>query len=323
MADMLRSLKVIYLVSQLCGISPYGSFLTNGGYEKPVICRKYLVYSIILLIAVSVGQLRSGILLFSDSTNVSSDAIRVNKQITLVFLAGFFNTYLVTAISRLIGVRNFFKISRNLLSVGSFVNYHEGAAFRNAVIALHVGLFITYIFRCSMEWFASNCKIDILHLLISCLICDTVTNFAAVQFLYFVYTLRRHFMLLNSSLNEVVMSTVKSDNVLSLKVHKVSDFSPEICSFISGLLDILYHHMKLCDILELVDSSYSFQVLAFIGSKFLYPTIFLYILFASIFERSLFPIHSFVVLTCAIYEVMQLVAVVYCCKSASFQVGVI
>jgi hypothetical protein len=131
-------------------------------------------------------------------------------------------------------------------------------------------------------------------------------------------------MLLNSSLHEVVMSTVKSDNISSLKVRKVSDFSPESYSVISGLRDILYRHVILCDILELIDSSYSFQVLAFIGSKFLYPTIFLYTLVASILERSLFSIHSIAtVITCGIYEIMQLVAFVRCCKSASFQVGMI
>jgi hypothetical protein len=324
MADMRRTLKVIYFTSQLCGTSPYGSFLRNGGYEKPVLCRKYLVYSIILLIVVSVGQLRLGIRLFTKSTNVSSDAHRVNMQITLFFVACFCTTYLVSAITRLIGVSNFFNISRKLLSVGSFVNYHEGTAFSNAVIVLHVVLFVSYVLRYSIQWFASNYKIDMLHCEISGLMGDTVTNFAAVQFLYFVFTLRRHFMLLNSRLNEVVMSTVKSDNTFSLKVREISDFLPERNSIMSGLRDILYRQVMLCDILELIDSSYSLQVLAFIGSKFGYATIFLYILFASIFDRSLYPIQpSAALIALVIYEVMQLVTFVYCCKSVSFQVGVI
>jgi hypothetical protein len=99
----------------------------------------------------------------------------------------------------------------------------------------------------------------VLHTIVSGLICDTVTSFASVQFLYFVFTLRRHFVLLNSSLNEVVMSTVKSDNVFSLKVRKVSDFLPKRNSFISALRDILNRHVLLCDVLELVDSFYSLQ----------------------------------------------------------------
>jgi hypothetical protein len=163
-----------------------------------------------------------------------------------------------------------------------------------------------------------------LHFSISALICDTFTNCAAVQFLYFVFTLRRHFMLLNSSLNEVVMSKVKCDSTFSLKFRKVSDFLPKRNSIISGLRDILYHHMMLCDILELTDSSYSLQVLAFIGSKFGYATILLYILFLLTFDSSLFAMDSFpTVMTIVIYEIMQLGTVVYCCKCACFQVGVI
>jgi hypothetical protein len=288
MAAMRRTLKVIYLASQLCGISPYGSFLRNDVYENPVLCKKYLFYIFVLLIAISVAQLHLVFRLFTESTNVSSDAHSVSIQIHLIFLFCFFITYMVTAITRLIGVRNFFKISRKLLSVGSFVNYHEGTIFSNAVIALHVVLFVTYLFGYSIQWFGSNYKIDMLHFFVSGLICDTVTNFASVQFLYFVFTLRRHFTLLNSSLNEVVMSTVKSDNTLSIKICKMSVFSAERYSVISGLRDILYRHLMLCDILELINTSYSLQVLEFVGSKFGYATIFLYILF-------FFDIRSFLI----------------------------
>jgi hypothetical protein len=137
MADMRGTLKVIYFASQLCGILPYGSFMTNDGYKKPIFYRKYLFYSIILFIAVSVGQLCFGIRLFTDSKNASSDRIQVNLWILLIFVSCVFTTYFVTAIARLIGQLNFFKISRKLLSVGSFLNYHEGTIYSNAVIALH------------------------------------------------------------------------------------------------------------------------------------------------------------------------------------------
>jgi hypothetical protein len=104
----------------------------------------------------------------------------------------------------------------------------------------------------------------------------------------------------------------------------VSGFSAGRYSVISGLRDILYRHLILCDILELINSSYSLQVLVFVGSKFGYATIFLYIFLSSKFDPSLFPIHYFAPLvTFVIYEVMQLVTVVYCCKSASCQVGVL
>ena len=321
---MRRTLKVIHFASQLCGISPYGSFLRNVGYKKPVLCRKYLLYSFILIIAISVDQIVFFIDSFRQVTNVSSAAHRVNFRIMLLWMFCIFTTYLFSAITRLIGQRNFFKISRKLLSVGSFVNYREGTIFSNAVIALHVVLFINYLILYSFQWTRSKCRLDLLYFFISGLVCDTVTSFAAVQFLYFVFTLRRHFMLLNSSLNEVLMSTVKSECILSLKVRTVSDFKPERYSVISGVRDILYRQVMLCDILELINSSYSLQVLALIGSKFVYTTILLYLLFFSIFDYSLFAVLPFDSLIPFVsFEVIQLVTVVYCCKSACFQVSII
>ena len=163
-----------------------------------------------------------------------------------------------------------------------------------------------------------------MHFFISGLICDTVTSFAALQFLYFVFTLRHHFMLLNTGLNEVVVSTVMSEDIVSLKVRRVSDFLPERYSVISSVRDILYRHVMLCDILELINSSYSLQVLALIWSNFVYATIYIYLLFISIFDRYLFPVLSFdSQLPLVGFEVMQLVTVVYCCKSVDFQVSVI
>jgi hypothetical protein len=174
-----------------------------------------------------------------------------------------------------------------------------------------------------MQWALTQFRIDVLHMFISGLVCETVISFAAVQILYFVFTLRRHFMLLNSSLNEVVMSTVKSDNVLSLKFRKMSDCVPKRYSVISGLRDILYRHVVLCDVLELINSAYSLQGLAFIGSKFVHATVILDIFFIVLFDRSEVLAHSFFLLPDFSFEIIQLVAVVYCCKSACDQVGVI
>ena len=324
MADMRRTLKVIHFASQLCGISQFGSFLRSGGYEEPVLCRIYLLYSFILIITVSIIRLRVLIDLFRESTNVSSAAHRLNSQILLILAACIFTSFLVSAITRLIGQRNFFKISRKLLSVGSLMNYREGTVFSNAVIALHVVLFFTHLIRYSFQWAIRNCRLDLLLSAISGVVCDTVTNFATFQFLYFVFTLRRHFVFLNWSLNEVAFSTVKSEGILSCKVRKVSDFKPKKYSIISCLRDILYRHVMLCDILDLIHSSYSLEVLALIGSKFVFATICLYLLFFSIFDPSLFPLYSFSsLLPLGSFEVMQLVTVLYCCKSACFQVGII
>jgi hypothetical protein len=268
MADMRRTLKVIHFASQLCGISPYGSFLRNDGYEKPVICRKYVLCSFIMIITISVVQIRFVFGLMRANSSENSDAHRVSKQTLLILVTCIFTTYLVSAITRLIGLRNFLKISRKLQSVSSSVNYREGTIFSYAVIALHVLSFVTYLIRYSVELIHSNCRLCLLHFVLSALVCETVTSFAALQILYFVFTLRRHFMLLNSSLNEVVMSTVKSEGILSLKFRTVSDVLPERYSVISAVRDILCHHLMLCDILELIKSSYSLQVLALIGSKF-------------------------------------------------------
>jgi hypothetical protein len=296
--------------------------VTNDGYEKPVLCRKYLVYSVILLIAVSVGQLHVVIGHILESTNIISAADRFNVHVMMIFLYSTLSNYLFSAITRLIGVRNFFKISRKLLSVGSFVNYHESTIFSNSVIALHVVLFITNVIMYFFAWIIYSGLLGQLHVFIPGLICETVNLFLAVHFLYFVFTLRRHRMLLNSSLNEIVISTVKCDDIFSFKFRKVSDILPKRNSLITCLRDILYHHVMLCDILELINYSYSLQILAFIGSKFVYTTIHLYILFLSIFDSSFFHVHSsFSLLPYLSYLVIQLVSVVYCCKSANFQVG--
>jgi hypothetical protein len=61
-----------------------------------------------------------------------------------------------------------------------------------------------------------------------------------------------------------------------------------------------------------------------LGSKFVHPTVILVILSYAIIDRSLHPVHSFVLLLPDFsFEIIQLVAVVYCCKSACVQVGVI
>ena len=324
MVDMRRTLKVIHLASQLCGISPYGSFLRNDGYEKPVLCRKYLLYGFILIITISVVQCTFTIGLVRDSRNVSSTTMRFNLQILLILATCIFTTYLVSAITRLIGQRSFFKISRKLLSVGSFVNYREGTVFSNAVIALHFVLLGTILIRYLFEFAKNKCRLDLLHTLISGLVCDTVTGFAALQYLYFVFTLRRHFMLLNSRLNEFVLSTAKADCMLSLEVRTLSDLFPERYSVISRVRDILYCHVMLCDTLELINSSYSLQVLILIGSKFVHITIFLYLLFLSVFDRFLFPFFpSASLIPLASFEAIQLVTVLYCYKSACLQVSII
>jgi hypothetical protein len=79
-------------------------------------------------------------------------------------------------------------------------------------------------------------------------------------------------MLLNSGLNDFVMSTAKSEYI-ALKVRTVSDFVPKRYSVSSGLRDIVYRHEMLCDILELIDYSYTLQVLGFLRSKIGYATV--------------------------------------------------
>ena len=280
------------------------------------LCRKYLLYNIILIITFSVFQSWLVIGLFRESTTVTSAAQRVHLQIMLIMVSCVFTTYLVSAITRLIGQRNFFKISCKLLSVGSSVNYREGTIFSNAVVALHVVLFVTYLIRYSLEWIRSDCRLDMVHFFISSLVCDTFTSFAELHFLYFVFTLHRHFMLFNSSLNEVVVSTVKSQCILPLKVRTVSDFLPQRYSFFFGLRDILYRHVMLCDILELINS-YSFQVLALIGSKFVYATVFFYLFFFPPDIRSILIPSSPL---CSSHSTSQFRSNATCCSGVLLQV---
>jgi hypothetical protein len=131
-------------------------------------------------------------------------------------------------------------------------------------------------------------------------------------------------MLWNSRLQEVVMSIPKSENVFSLMFRTVSGFSAGSYNVISGLRDILYHHVVLCDVLELINSSYSLQVLALMGLKFVYATGSLYLLWFVLFDRSFFQVYSFALLIALVsFEIIQLVTVVYCCKSACVQVGIV
>jgi hypothetical protein len=167
------------------------------------------------------------------------------------------------------------------------VNYRESTIFSSAVIALHVVIFVTYLIPVSFAWRSNNCRLYMLHFFISTLVCATITSFAALQFLYLVFTFRRHFMLFNSSLNEVVVSTVKLEDIFSLKVLRVSDLVTERYSVVSGLREFVNRQSLLCDVLELIDSSYSVQFLAFVGSKYLYATVCLYVL---LFPNSILPI---------------------------------
>jgi len=77
MVDMRRTVKVVHFASQLCGISPYGSFVRNDGYEKPVLRKKkYLFYCFILIITISVVHLRFSIGLLRISASEYSDVQR-------------------------------------------------------------------------------------------------------------------------------------------------------------------------------------------------------------------------------------------------------
>jgi hypothetical protein len=80
------------------------------------------------------------------------------------------------------------------------------------------------------------------------------------------FTLRRHFVLMNSGLNDDVMSAVKSQYI-PLKVLTVSYFVPKGYSGVSGLRYILYRHVVLCCILELIGYFYTLQFLALKRSK--------------------------------------------------------
>jgi hypothetical protein len=319
MAYMRRTLRVIHFASQFCGISPYIWFLRNGGYEKPVPSRKYLFYSFILFIGISVIQFRFAIGLLRESARVNSEALRINYQILFSMIACILTTYVVSAVTRLIGKCKFFKICRKLLSVSSFLNYQESANFSNTVIAIHVVLFFTYLIQYFFHWTINEFRLNLLHFFISSFMCETVTSFAAIQSLYFVSTLRRLFMSLNSRLHVTVVSTVKSK-----EVRTVLDFLPEKYSVISGLREIRNHHVMLCDVLDLINSSYSLPVLALISLRFIFTTLGLYLVFFSILYPSAYSIHFYSSLPPVIsFEVTQLVAVLYCCKCASFQVGTI
>jgi hypothetical protein len=70
------------------------------------------------------------------------------------------------------------------------------------------------------EWIRTNCGLDVFPFILSCMTCQTVTNFVEIQFLYFFFSVCHRFMLLNTRLGETV-STVKSREILSLNLKNV------------------------------------------------------------------------------------------------------
>jgi hypothetical protein len=77
----------------------------------------------------------------------------------------------------------------------------------------------------------------------------------------------------------------------------------------------------LCDILDLINPSFTSPVLAFIGSKFVYTTVGPFYFF-SILDRTVFHVSSFVsLLPLDSYEVNMVVAMVLIRMPASFLVG--
>jgi hypothetical protein len=258
--------------------------------------------------------------------NTHSEAHRINFQALLTLQAFILTTYVVSVITRLIRICNFFKISCKLHSVGSFLNYHEGTASFKTIIAIHSIFIVSYLGRSVFEWVIHNYPLNVLPFIISSMMCQIITNFAEIQFLYFVYIVRRHFMLLNSRLNEMVvsLSTVKSKEKLPFNRNNISEFSSVNNLVNCGLRDVLNLHMTLCDVLDSINSTYSLQVLALTGWKFLGVTVAFYLIVSVILDSTIKQVHSFPSLIAVISsEVTQLVTVVHCCKYAGFQVRVI
>jgi hypothetical protein len=280
-----------------------------------------LFYSFILFSAIFVIQFHFAIFLLTDIRNLNSETERVSKHIVLLLVACVLTTYIVTVITRIIGLCDFFKISRKLLSVASFLNYREGTNFSKMILVIHTVCFVSYLIRCSLQLINNSYLLNLLLFLISDMLSETVTSFAEIQFLYFVFTLGRHFKLLNSRLHEIVTSTMTSESIPSFKVHAISELFPTKHSVISALREILSQHVMLCDIFDLINRSYSLQVLAFICSKFVQATVLLYLIFFTIFDNFIHSIRS--LLPSMIFEVMQLVTVVWFCKYANFQVGIL
>lgn len=320
---MNNSLYFIYRVSKFCGLLPV-TFLRSGGYEKPVLCKKSLFYSCVLFIAISVVQSYFVIHLLRERIHTNSDVSHVNIQIILSLNACIMTTYVLSAITRLIRMHNFFKISYKLRSVGSLINYHESTNSYNTVIAVHSILIIAYLGRSVMGWIRINCVLSLLPFFVSHVMCQIITSFADIQFTYFVFIVRTYFMLLNSRVNEVTASlqTVKSKECISFNRNNTSEFSAENSLVNCDFHELITIHDALCDVLDVINSTYSFQVLAMVGWKFLNVTIGFYLMLSVILDSKIYQVLSFPSLMFSIScEAMQLAVVVLCCNSTSFQVG--
>jgi hypothetical protein len=131
-------------------------------------------------------------------------------------------------------------------------------------------------------------------------------------------------MLLNSRLNEMIvsLSTVKSKEIISFNGNNMSEFSAKNSLVNCGFRELLNLHETLCDVLEVINSTYSLQVLASVGWKFVNLTVSFYLIVSVILDNTIYQIQSFPSLIFSIsFEATQLVLLVHCCNSASFQVG--
>jgi hypothetical protein len=254
--------------------------------------------------------------------NGNSEVHRIYLQIVMSLHVYILIYYAVSAISRLTGVWNVLKILRRLHSVGSFMQNHDDTDFSKSIIAAHAIAIIAHVGKNIIGWVRINCRLDILPFFISCMLCLTVTSFAEIQFLNFVFIVRRHFVSLNSRLSEIITSRVKTQEIIPPNLDTTSELSLENSLVNRGLHELLNIHVTLCDVLDEIKSTYSLQVLASVGWKFVNITITLYLIFSVILDNTIFQVHSSPSLIFSIsFEAMQLIMVVSFCKSASFQVG--
>jgi hypothetical protein len=117
---------------------------------------------------------------------------------------------------------------------------------------------------------------------------------------------------------------MKLEEIRSSNFDNMSVLSAENSHLNCGLHKLLKLHLALCDVLDIINSTYSLQVLASVGWKFINVTIALYLIFVAILDTTIIQAHSIPSLILSIsFEATQLVIVVYCCKSVTSQVSAI
>jgi hypothetical protein len=322
--DIYETTKLMYFFSKLSGISPFTLSTRNESNEKCqdfVLSRTYLVYSIVLFVTITVGQSHFIVFLMSENLLQHSNAERLQLGAVMCFVISLLSLYLVIVTTALVNHPKLFKIIRDLSTSESFVKEKKGyCALYYTIIAQHSVVFVTFVSRFFFEWIRSDCLLMMLSFSISCPICEVICIFVELQFLGFLSILHRNFIVLNSKFDGI-SSEISSKGISFFSSDLLTVATDE--GFIKcNLHDFVELHKTLCDISELINSTYSLQMLISVGRIFSNFTVGFYLIISSVIDDTVELIQSYLSLVSNIcLQALHLFILAHRCNSACVEVG--